>query len=85
MQKSCLAATLVFASLSGISLAQSDSVTHRLTEEKYHELLAELQPGDEACLTIPWKTKMLDAQNTASREGKPMFIWSMDGHPLGCT
>jgi len=28
---------------------------------------------------------VLDAQAAAAREGKPIFIWAMDGHPLGCT
>jgi len=28
---------------------------------------------------------VLDAQAAATREGKPIFIWAMDGHPLGCT
>ena len=35
--------------------------------------------------TIPWKISLLDAQRLAVAQKKPIFIWAMDGHPLGCT
>jgi len=35
--------------------------------------------------SIPWKTSVVEAQREAAVEGKPIFIWAMDGHPLGCT
>ncbi len=57
-----------------------------LTDAKFRELHAQLQPsGDEPWRTIPWKIAILDAQRTAASENKPIFIWAMDGHPLGCT
>ena len=57
-----------------------------LTEEEFLKLHRELQADPSATWrTIPWKTSVLDAQAAAAREGKPIFIWAMDGHPLGCT
>jgi len=57
-----------------------------LTVAEFETLHRQLQPtGAEAWRTIPWKTSMLDAQAVAAKEGKPIFIWAMDGHPLGCT
>ena len=57
-----------------------------LTEADFKRLHAELQPaGDELWQTIPWQIALLDAQRTAVKEHKPIFIWAMDGHPLGCT
>ncbi len=57
-----------------------------LTEAEFQRLHAELQPApDEPWRTIPWKIALLDAQRTAAKEKKPIFIWAMDGHPLGCT
>ena len=35
--------------------------------------------------TIPWQTDLLDAQKLAVELKKPLFVWAMDGHPLGCT
>ena len=56
-----------------------------LTDADFRQLHKELQPGDEPWLTIPWKIALLNAQQTAAKEDKPIFIWAMDGHPLGCT
>ena len=56
-----------------------------LDESEFKRLHGELQPPvHEAWRSIPWKTSLLDAQATAARESKPIFIWAMDGHPLGC-
>lgn len=57
-----------------------------LTEAQFRRLHEELQPAsDEPWRTIPWKIALLDAQRAAAQEKKPIFIWAMDGHPLGCT
>jgi hypothetical protein len=56
-----------------------------LSLSDFEELHDRLQPGgDEAWRTIPWKTSLLEAQSVAADQGKPIFIWAMDGHPLGC-
>ena len=75
-----VALVLVLTSLSGSAAAED------LTDAVCQRLRAELQPsGDEPWRSIPWKIDLLDAQQTAAREQKPIFIWAMDGHPLGCT
>ncbi|MBC8353703.1 MAG: hypothetical protein H8E66_17025 [Planctomycetes bacterium] len=57
-----------------------------LTMAEFQELHEQLQvSADKPWRTIPWKTAMLDAQHTAAQQAKPIFIWAMDGHPLGCT
>jgi hypothetical protein len=57
-----------------------------LSEKEFRRLHAELQPTKDALWrTVPWKTSVLDAQQMAAAEQKPLFIWAMDGHPLGCT
>jgi hypothetical protein len=56
-----------------------------LSDAEFNRLHAELQPGESPWLTIPWKISVLNAQRTAAKEDKPIFIWAMDGHPLGCT
>lgn len=58
----------------------------QLDDTTFKKLHKQLQPAkNEAWRTIPWKTAMLDAQHAAAAEQKPIFIWAMDGHPLGCT
>ena len=57
-----------------------------LTIEEFERLHRELQPAEDATWrTIPWETSVLEAQAKAAKDRKPLFIWAMDGHPLGCT
>jgi hypothetical protein len=42
-------------------------------------------PEEDAFLRIPWRFNILQARSESSRTGKPLFIWSMNGHPLGHT
>ena len=76
-----LLTALLFASMS-ITSGQAAGVS----EARFEELRAELVPAaDEPWRTIPWKIALLEAQRQAARERKLIFIWAMDGHPLGCT
>ena len=34
---------------------------------------------------IPWQTDLREACRLAAEEGKPIFLWAMNGNPLGCT
>ena len=55
-------------------------------EAEFLKLHAELQPDQTALWrSVPWKTSVLSAQQIAAEQQKPIFIWAMDGHPLGCT
>jgi hypothetical protein len=57
-----------------------------LTVGEFKTLHAQLQPPKgEAWRTIPWKASLVEAQALAARTKKPLFIWAMDGHPMGCT
>lgn len=49
-------------------------------------LLALIQPseGEDPFTTIPWLTNLWEARKQAVKEGKPILLWEMDGHPLGC-
>ncbi len=51
------------------------------------DLLTVIQPAaDEASwLAIPWETNLTEARRKADAAGRPIFLWEMDGHPLGCT
>ena len=56
-----------------------------LTVQEFEKLHKDLQPPKaEPWLSIPWKTNLLEARAAAAEQKKPIFIWSMDGHPLGC-
>ncbi|MBY0228502.1 MAG: hypothetical protein K2W96_04400 [Gemmataceae bacterium] len=50
------------------------------------KLQATIRPakGEDAWADIPWMTDLWEARKVAAREGKPILLWEMDGHPLGC-
>ena len=57
-----------------------------ISEKEFERLMNEVNtPANKPWRQIPWKISLLDAQNEAAKTGKPIFIWAMDGHPLGCT
>lgn len=57
-----------------------------LSEAKFRELQANLTPREDTMWRlIPWRVELLEAQREAAAHNKPLFIWAMDGHPLGCT
>lgn len=43
------------------------------------------QPDDALWRSIPWNISLIKGQNLAAERKQPIFIWAMDGHPLGCT
>ena len=69
-----------------VNVVCAAGVAEELTDSEFQRLHRRLRPGaDERWRTIPWKIALLDAQRVATKEKKPLFIWAMDGHPLGCT
>jgi hypothetical protein len=35
-------------------------------------------------LQIGWRTDLWEARREAAKSKKPIYLWEMDGHPLGC-
>ena len=44
-------------------------------------------PGEEELghEAIPWLDSFAAGVRAAERDGRPLFFWAMNGHPLGCT
>jgi hypothetical protein len=42
-------------------------------------------PAEQGWEKIPWLTSLWEARKQAAAAGKPILLWEMDGHPLGCT
>ncbi|HEY9790417.1 MAG TPA: hypothetical protein V6D22_08460 [Candidatus Obscuribacterales bacterium] len=42
-------------------------------------------PQEDAWLNIGWRTNLMQARLEAQRYNRPLFVWLMNGHPLGCT
>ncbi len=55
--------------------------------ENFRELLAAIRPTPDEVRwqDIPWQTDLRTACQLAAEQGKPVFLWTMNGNPLGCT
>ena len=74
----------IFAFIASSSLAEE---APKPSSPAFSALHALIQPSKEETgwLAIPWMTDLWAARQKAATEGKPIFLWEMDGHPLGCT
>jgi hypothetical protein len=66
--------------------AQADPVKPALPEAEYASALKAIRPveGEDRFAQVPWLTSLWEARKVAAKEGKPILLWEMDGHPLGC-
>jgi hypothetical protein len=73
--------------LAALPLAASASAAEPIPHETFENLHALIRPesGEDKWTQIPWRTSLWDARIEAARAGKPILLWEMDGHPLGCT
>ena len=57
-----------------------------LTDDDAARLRKVIRPmvGEDPFDTIPWETSLWEARVKAAATGKPILLWEMDGHPLGC-
>ena len=82
----CLVVACLSKSAHSQDTSVEDSRSLELTQERFEQLHREVRPNDQdPWRTIPWQTKVLEGQQLAAESQKPIFIWAMDGHPLGCT
>lgn len=43
------------------------------------------QPSELAWESLPWLTSYADGVLAAQEQRRPLLLWVMNGHPLGCT
>ncbi|MEJ6581928.1 MAG: hypothetical protein QNL33_01890 [Akkermansiaceae bacterium] len=69
---------LVMTLLTGVMSAQ-------MTPDDLKVVKEILPKGEEkAWQEIDWKVDLWEARKEAAKTGKPIYLWEMDGHPLGC-
>ena len=73
--------------VAALPFAVSASAAEPIPPESFEKLHDLIQPeaGEDKWTQIPWRTSLWDARIEAARAGKPILLWEMDGHPLGCT
>lgn len=73
-------ALLVFTvvGICSVRVASADEFAH------LHALIKP-KAEEEKWAQIPWMDNLWEARKQAAAIGKPLLLWEMDGHPLGCT
>lgn len=74
---------LITPILPTLVLCCAASYVHDDLEPKISAVLPTAE--EDAFLKIPWRLNILQARTESARTGKPLFVWSMNGHPLGHT
>jgi hypothetical protein len=69
----------------GLLMPGPSSSQPGLPDAEFRTIHRLLQPTEEeAWQKVPWKLSILEAQNQAAKEKKPVFMLVRSGHPLGC-
>jgi|ERR1051325_4087701 hypothetical protein len=73
---------------STVSAGQKDvlpATALELTEKNYDALRDYILPGPKELRwqQIPWRATWREAMAAARKEKKPIYVWAMNGHPLG--
>jgi hypothetical protein len=81
----CASVGLILCAVSGLAVPLS--AAEPISPAQFSELHALIKPKatEEQWAQIPWLTHLWGARQRAAAEGKPILLWEMDGHPLGCT
>jgi hypothetical protein len=77
---------LLFTSASIILSLATARASEPIKPEQFEKLHALIKPqaDEEKFMQIPWLTNLWEARKQAAAQGKPLLLWEMDGHPLGC-
>jgi hypothetical protein len=52
--------------------------------DKLHALIKP-HAAEQKWTEVHWLADLWEARRQAAAQGKPILLWEMDGHPLGCT
>ncbi len=87
MTRTCLGTTLLAAAVAAVTLPRPEALAAPpLADADLAGLRKAIRPleDEDPFATIPWETDLWEARKKAAAAGKPLLLWEMDGHPLGC-
>jgi hypothetical protein len=78
---------LLVCGLAWLAAGPTAPAAEPIRPDQFAKLQALIAPdrGEDAWAKIPWLTDLTQARRVAAGQGKPILLWEMDGHPLGCT
>lgn len=75
------------AGLTGNAMPKPTGATQTMDTTTLNRQIASVlpRPDEERWLTIPWRQNLMQARMEAQQYNRPIFMWVMNGNPLGCT
>ena len=75
---------LLLISIYGCIQNQQPFNLNEITYDMWKEFIKPTK-DELAWAEIPWRSTFYDGLVESDREQKPLLLWVMNGHPLGCT
>ena len=75
---------LLLISLYGCTQNQQPFDLNEMTYDMWQKFIKPTK-DELAWAEIPWRSTFYDGLVESDREQKPLLLWVMNGHPLGCT
>ena len=78
---------LLVCGLAALACAPAARAAGPVADADFARLRALITPSprEQRWAEVPWRTDLWQARQEAAASGKPILLWEMDGHPLGCT
>jgi hypothetical protein len=69
-----------------LTIAGAVHCAEPIKPEQFDKIRAVIRPQrhEDRWAGIGWRTDLWGARQEAAAAGKPILLWEMDGHPLGC-
>ena len=82
----CWKRLLVGSVVAAAAVAMPARGAEKIDPAKFGQIHSLIKPRaeEEKWANIPWMASLWEARERAAKEGKPILLWEMDGHPLGC-
>ena len=69
-----------------LSFALATGEVAPLARPEFERLHRDLVPASRRTWEkVGWRVDLLSAREEARKSKRPIFLWAMNGHPLGCT
>lgn len=82
--KTPAAALALFLGAAGLAAQTGADTPSRAELDKWLAYVLP-KPDELAWRKIPWRYELGTALVQAKQQDKPVLLWAMNGHPLGCT
>lgn len=84
---SVLPSLLAISFLPGVDITRQQRSETRLDSSNYQAWRDLIRTSDQelAWQQLPWLASFHQGLVEAAREQKPLLLWVMNGHPMGCT